>query len=119
MQSSHVYSEIETRSHDLNGRLEEFSWALFLVLIGVLWILPASYFPSSAWLVGAGVILLGLNFVRYFVGIKMSGFTVFLGIVALVAGLGSVFGFELPIIPAVLIIVGASLLVRAIFKKAS
>ena len=116
MQSAHIYEEMETRHRDLNGRLEETGWALFLTLLGVLWLLPAGYFTSTTWLVGAGVIMLGMNFARYFFGIKMSGFTVFLGIVALVAGFSGAFGVEFPIVPAVLVVLGASLFMRAIFK---
>ena len=116
MQSAHVYDQIQEKHGDLNGRLEEIGWALFLTLLGVLWILPAGYFASTAWLIGAGVIMLGMNFARYFAGIRMSGFTVFLGIVALVAGFSGVFGVEFPIVPAVFIVLGASLFMRAIFK---
>jgi hypothetical protein len=119
MQSAYVNDQFETRNRDLNGRLEEIGWALFLTLLGVLWLLPAGYFTSTAWLIGAGVIMLGMNFARYFLGIGMSGFTVFLGIVALVAGFSGSIGVEFPIVPAVLIVLGASLLMRAIFKQRS
>jgi hypothetical protein len=47
----------------------------------------------------------------------MSGFTVFLGVVALVAGVSGIFTLELPIFPAIFIVVGLSLLMRAMFKK--
>ena len=117
MQNAHVCDGLDARNSDLNGRLEEIGWALFLTLLGVLWILPAGYFTSTTWLIGAGAIMLGMNFARYFFGIRMSGFTVFLGIIALVAGFSGAFGVEFPIVPAVLIVLGASLLMRAIFKQ--
>lgn len=117
MQSATDYNEIETRQRFLNTRLEEFGWAVFLILLGVLWIMPEGYFTSTAWLAGAGIILLGMNFIRFYFGIKMSGFTVFLGVVALLAGFVSGFGVELPIIPAVLLVLGFSLLMRAAFRR--
>lgn len=117
MQSNPVLIENETRSHDLNLRIEEVGWALFLIMIGGIWLLPEGQIPSYAWLIGAGLIMLGINFARYFMGIKMSGFTVFLGILALVGGLGGVFSLNLPVFAALFIVFGVSLLMRAMFKK--
>jgi hypothetical protein len=86
MQSNKVMEANVTRESVLKIRFEEIGWALFLPMIGALWLFPDERIPPQAWLVGAGLIMLGINFTRYFSGIKMSGFTVFLGIVALVAG---------------------------------
>lgn len=102
---------------NLNRRIEEVGWALFLMMIGIIWFLPEGRIPPDSWLIGSGLIMLGINFVRYFKGIKMSGFTVFLGILALVAGLGGILSFKLPVFAALFIIFGASLLMRALFKK--
>jgi len=51
-----------------------------------LWLLPDETIPEGTWLIGVGVIMLGLNAARYMYGIKMSGFTVVLGIIALSIG---------------------------------
>ena len=118
MQNNQVIAERRTVEHILNIRLEEIGWALFLIMIGGLWLLPDGRIPSHTWLIGAGLIMLGINIARYFMGIKMSGFTVFLGVVALVAGLGGSFAVDLPVFPAVFIVLGFSLLMRALFKKA-
>ena len=117
MQSSQTITDDKTQYRDLNMRLEEVGWALFLIMIGSLWLLPQGRIPTDVWLVGAGLIMLGINFVRYFIGIKMSGFTVFLGVLALVAGLSEVFSLRLPFLAALFIILGVSLLMRALFKK--
>lgn len=117
MQSEQIINRSETRTRNLNIRVEETGWALFLIMIGSMWLLPEGRIPAEAWLAGAGMIMLGINFARYFMGIKMSGFTVFLGIVALVAGASGAFGFNLPLVAALFIILGVSLLMRALFKK--
>lgn len=117
MQNNQVMTGNAARESVLNIRFEEIGWALFLLMIGILWLFPDGRIPPHAWLIGAGAIMLGVNFARYFAGIKMSGFTVFLGIVALTAGAGGIFNFTLPVFPALFIIVGASLLMRALFKK--
>jgi hypothetical protein len=117
MQDNQFIAGAETNEHILNIRLEEIGWALFLIMIGGLWLIPDGTIPSHTWLIGAGLIMLGVNFGRYFAGIKMSGFTVFLGVVAIVAGVSGIFTLELPIFPAIFIVVGLSLLMRALFKK--
>ncbi|HVE58918.1 MAG TPA: hypothetical protein VNB22_18940 [Pyrinomonadaceae bacterium] len=117
MQNNQIIDNSKRNDRVQNIRLEETGWALFLIMIGGLWLLPEGQLPSHIWLVGAGLIMLGINFARYFSGIKMSGFTVFLGVVALVAGAGGIFNLALPIFPALFIILGASLLMRALFKK--
>ena len=117
MQYNQIITHSDEYFQDLNRRIEEVGWALFLLMIGVIWFLPEENIPPDSWLIGSGLIMLGVNFVRYFWGIKMSGFTTFLGILALVAGLSGILNFKLPIFAALFIIFGASLLMRALFKK--
>lgn len=116
MKSEQFITDNQIQTHDFDRRLEEAGWALFLMMIGGLWLVPKENVPSDLWLVGAGVIMLGINFVRYFKGIKMSGFTVFLGIVALAAGLSGAFSLNFPVVALIFVILGASLLMRALFK---
>ena len=117
MQNNQIIDNSERNDKVLNRRFEETGWAIFLIMIGGLWLLPEGRLSSHVWLIGAGLIMLGINFARYFSGMKMSGFTVFLGVVALVAGAGGLFNIALPILPALFIILGVSLLMRALFKK--
>jgi hypothetical protein len=58
---------------ELNQRLEAIGWGLSLITIGMLWLVPAGLVPDGTWLIAAGVILLGVNVVRYFNAIKMKG----------------------------------------------
>jgi hypothetical protein len=101
----------------LNKRLEAIAWGLFLIMIGGLWLMQDETVPEGAWLLGVGVIMLGLNGVRYLYGIKMSGFTIFLGIVALCMGIGALFGVDFPIFPILIILWGLSVVLEPFFKK--
>jgi hypothetical protein len=97
---------------ELNKRLEEIGWALFLIMIGGLWLLPAAQVPEGAWLIGAGLIMLGVNGVRYVNGIKVNNFTVVLGVLALGGGVGSAFVVSVPLFPLLLILIGASIILK-------
>jgi hypothetical protein len=108
----------------LNKRLETMFWGLFLIMLGGQWLLRDLNFPNGTWDVGVGLILLGLNAARYFNGLKMSGFTTFLGILALVGGLAQMlFKFDLGG-ALLLIVLGAYLIIkpwldeRGLFGKA-
>jgi hypothetical protein len=78
----------------LNKRLEDSVWGFFLLLIGTLLLLPSALVPQGAWLIGAGLIVLLLNGVRYVNDISVSRFTVVLGLVAVLVGLASFFGLS-------------------------
>jgi hypothetical protein len=84
-------------------------------MLGALWLLPKERVPEGSWLVGTGVILLGLSVVRYFSGIQVRGFNVLLGMLALLVGLSEVVGAKVPFVPILLILVGASMLLRPLF----
>lgn len=100
-----------------NKQLEQVAWGLVLILAGALFIIPDEQIPSGVWAVGFGLILLGLNLNRLRLDIKMSGFTLLVGIISLLSGLWDLFledtmGFELDIIPILLILIGLNILFR-------
>lgn len=101
----------------LNKRLEDISWGTFLIMIGGIWLVPESQVPEGTWLIGVGLIWLGLNLARYMNGIRMSGFTIVLGTLALLSGIGDFLGAELPILGIALILIGASILLKPFFER--
>lgn len=109
----------DPQKNALNRRIEDIGWALFLILIGGLWLLPHQQVPEGTWLIGAGLILLGVNGARIFYGLKMSGFTVILGILALVTGLGGVFGMKVPVFAILLLLLGGSILLKPLLETRS
>ncbi len=95
----------------LSARLDSIAWALFLIMIGVLWMLPEGRLPENTWLLGVGIILLSLNAVRHLYNLKISYFTIIIGILALLSGLENYIGFKIPIIPILIIAIGIGLLI--------
>ena len=108
-----------TDKKELNNQLEAIGWGLFLIMLGGLWLVPSSMVPDGTWLIGVGLIMLGLNVARYFLGIPLSKFTIFLGIVALVVGASDFVGLDLPIFPIILILIGCSIIFNLIFERKS
>src|SRR5512135_1427982 len=104
MEETHVATTPDAQ-RAVTRPLDEFAWALFLILIGAIWLLPAGTVPEGTWLVGAAVILLGVNAVRSLRGIKMSGFAIVLGVLALLAGLGHLAGVNVPVFAILFIII--------------
>ena len=101
----------------LNKRLEAIGWGLFLIMLGGFSLVPHEQIPEGYWSVGLGIIMLGLNATRYVYGIRMSGFTTFLGLLALVTGITELLGFTSLEGALFLIILGAYLLVRPWFDR--
>ncbi len=97
----------------LTTRLEDIRWGLFLIMIGCIWLVAKERVPEGTWLLGTGLLLLALNAVRYSNGIAMNGFTAVLGVLALAAGVGDLFGLRLPLFAICLIVFGASIILTA------
>ena len=101
----------------INRRLERSGWGFFLVMLGGFILVPADLVSKGLWSIGVGVIMLGLNVARYFYGIKLSGFTTFLGVVSLISGILQVAGLDMLGGAIFLIILGAYVLLKPWFDK--
>jgi hypothetical protein len=98
----------------LDKRLEGIAWGLFLIMIGGLFLVPGNQVPEGTWLIGVGLILLGLNVARYLNGIEVSTLSLLLGVGALGVGISDYFGVDLPVWPILLIVVGVHMLIKAL-----
>jgi hypothetical protein len=107
----------DSAKSDLNQRFEAIGWALFLIMLGGIGLVPDALVPEGTWLVGVGLIMLGLNLARYLSNIPMSSGTLFFGSLALIAGIASVLGANLPIFPIALILLGLSAVSKAFFVQ--
>lgn len=101
----------------LNKRLESVAWGLFLIMLGGFALVPSHTIPKGYWSIGVGVIMLGLNLMRYFYKIRMSGFTFVLGILSLVGGIVELLGITSLDAALLLIILGAYLILKPWFEK--
>lgn len=101
---------------------EPLAWGAFFIWWGITELFPA--LPPGTGALGLGVILLGLNSARALGGLPTSGFTLTLGVLALVLGglqLATTFfaiPFEVPIFAILLIACGVLVLARSQWRLA-
>jgi len=117
MDTTENASNDETRETRMTKRIDAIGWALFFIMIGGIGLIPEENVPEGTWLIGVGVIMLGNNLFRYLNQIKVVGFTLVLGIIALGLGLAGTLGIEIPIFPIILLIVGISIVFSLFTKK--
>ena len=107
----------------VNQKLETVAWAAFFIWWGITELFQA--LPPGIGALGIGVILLSLNAARRQNGLPTSGFTITLGILALVLGgleLASALlhlPIELPIFAILLIVLGVIMLGRSLIQDRS
>ena len=111
---THSQILINSVPNKLEKRLVESGWGFFLLMLGTLMLLPKDLVPEGTWLIGTGLILIGLNGIRYLNNISVSRVTIILGIAAILVGMASVFGLKLPVLALFLSAVGLSIIVRAL-----
>lgn len=101
-----------------NRTLDSLSWGLFIILIGVGWYVGAAYeIDTGAYIaLGVGLILVGLNLTRSQIGISISKFSLFVGLVALAIGVAGVLGYSLDLILTVIILIGLFIIGEAVEK---
>lgn len=115
---SNVYGQTENDSKaTLNRRIQAVGWGLILVLTGGLLLVPGWVVPIGSWLVGLGVIQLGAILIQYRNGLKVHGFNLVLGIVALTAGASMFLGLHLPLFEIFLILMGAYVIAQVALEK--
>jgi len=114
-----VQNDQDAQKGALDKQLDSIGWGVFLLMIGGLLLVPDEWgVPEGAWLLGTGLIILALMVVRFLNAIEISGFWVFLGILALASGLGDVFGLNVPVFPILLILIGAGIILRPLIERA-
>ena len=108
---------VDSEKAVLNKRLETAAWGLFLIMLGGFALIPETTIKKGVWSIGVGVIMLGLNAMRYTNHIRMSGFTTVLGVLSVIAGvlqLLGIMGFEGAVL---LIVLGAYLILKPFFEQ--
>ena len=98
----------------LSDRIDTLGWGLLFVAIGVVSLMPAM--PDGAWLVAAALVMLGASAVRLWLRLADRGVTVIVGLVALAAGVFTIAGLTTEVAPLVLIVLGLTLMVGALYR---
>jgi len=112
-----VEKAVDPEKAAINKRFESVGWGLFLIMLGGFMFIPDTTVSKGFWSIGIGLIFLGLNAVRYLNGIRMSGFTTFLGILSLLGGIVQLLGWKSMDGAFFLIILGAYLILKPWFEK--
>ncbi len=107
-------NEATTRAA-ISDRVDTIGWGLLFMAIGAVSLMPAM--PDGAWLIAAGIVLLGASAVRAWMGLGAYGTTIVVGVVALSAGIFTVAGLTTEVGPLVLIVLGLALVVGALYRS--
>ena len=100
-----------------NVALTSLAWGIFFVMIGVSLTMTVYGIALEAMLpyiaVGTGVILIGLNVARTGLGMTLSKFSLFIGILALVLCGAALMGYMLPWYAMVIVLIGLFIIAEA------
>jgi hypothetical protein len=98
----------------LNRNFEAIAWGALFIWWGITALVPS--LPSGTTAIGIGLILIAVNVARRLSGVPMSGFSLAIGVLALVwgglelAGVLLSLPFELPVFAILLIVLGVIVL---------
>ena len=109
-------AEVSTQSRVTKEKqLEAGTWGLFFLWIGISFL---THLPWGVWLLGAGVIILGAQFARRMLGLRLDGVWLVAGTLFLLGGISDIapFGISVSIIPVLCIVAGIVLLARALTR---
>ncbi len=105
----------DTTRAAISDRVDTIGWGLLFVAIGAVSLMPAM--PDGAWLIAAGIVLLGASAVRAWMGLGAYGTTIVVGVVALSAGIFTIAGLTTEVGPLVLIVLGLALVVGTLYRS--
>ena len=112
-----VEGNIDPDKAAMNKNLERVAWGAFLIMLGGFMFVPQEIVEGGWWSIGVGLIFLGLNAARYFNGLRMSGFTTFLGILSIIGGILELVGMEGINGAVLLIVLGSYIILKPYFDK--
>lgn len=92
-------------------RVTTVGWGAFFIWLGLVLMLKAG---TGLILLGVGVISLGMQVARKYIGLDSDGFWVLVAILFVIVGVWELFEVDLPLMSVFLIVVGAAFLVSAL-----
>ncbi len=101
-----------------NKVLDAIAWGVFIVVLGAGW-LASSYYQVDTGIyvaLGVGFILIALNATRMAMTIRVSRFSLFIGLLALALSGAGLAGFAMPFVPTVIVLVGLFIVAEAMQK---
>lgn len=108
-------AELSTHPHTKEKQLDAGTWGVFFLWIGISFL---AHLPWGVWLLGVGVIILGAQFARRMIDLRLDRFWLVAGVLFLLGGISDIapFGINIAIIPVLCIIAGVVLLARALTR---
>jgi len=89
-------------------------WGCFFIWLGIfLWV----HFQTGYFLLGLGVLILGMQFARRHYDLPVQHFWIAASIVAIIGGAWDLIETELPLVPVLLILAGSGMVLIAIWGK--
>jgi hypothetical protein len=86
-------------------------WGLFFLWLGIVLMFKGG---TGLVLIGVGVISLGIQVARRYIGLESDGFWILLAVLFVIVGIWEMFDVKLPLMSVFLIVVGAAFLVSAL-----
>lgn len=101
-----------------NKVLDGIAWGSFFILVGLVWMLSTiTKIDTGAYVAfGVGLILIAINVTRISVGIRVSKFSLFIGIIALAIGAAGLIGYTLHLFATIIILIGLFVIAEGIQK---
>jgi hypothetical protein len=101
-----------------NKVLVGLAWGSFFILLGLVWIISSfNSIDAGAYVaVGVGIILIVVNLIRLRVGIKISKFSLFIGLIAFALGGAGILGYSLDLVPMIIILIGLFIVAEGLQK---
>lgn len=97
----------------------EIGLAIFIILFGVVYLLPSPYIPEGSLFLAAGTIILTVSCIKWFKSLDVDWFDIVFGAIFLINGINKVFQLGLGILPALIVVFGVVSLVDAIRTRHS
>ncbi len=98
-----------------NKIFDSAAWGAFIITLGAGWLASEYYqVDTIAYIaLGAGIILIALNFARYTSGVSISKFSLFVGILVLALSGSGIVGYALPFFPTLILVIGLFVVAKA------
>lgn len=103
-----VDGRIKARKLDVAG------WGLFFIWIGIAFLANLSW---GTGLVGVGILMIGGQIARKYMGLKCEAFWTMVGALFVIGGIWELFSVRVSLIPILCIVAGVALVVSALVGK--
>jgi hypothetical protein len=110
MQTGSVRSADES---ERSRQVDSVAWAVFFILIGAAML---AQIPWAWFLVALGVLVIGTQIVRWQLGLTVEAFWIACGVVFILGAAWDLLALPWPLVPVLLILLGAILLARTIWR---